>query len=54
MQIAVEGLQLTAAGVAAQVVDRPYATWHFPEGQGMQDPAPDSAGDLKNRAVAAK
>lgn len=54
MQIAVEGLQLTAAGVPAQVLDRPYATWHFPEGQDMQEPAPDSAGDLKDRAVAAK
>jgi len=53
-QIAVEGLQLTAAGVAATVVIRPYGTWHFPEGQGVQEPAPDAAGDLKDRALAAK
>lgn len=53
-QIAVEGLQLTAAGVAATVVSRPYGTWHFPEGQGVQEPVPDAAGDFKDRALAAK
>ena len=54
VQIAVEGLQLTAGGVRAQVVNRPFATWHFPEGQGVQEPPPQSAGDLKDRALAAK
>lgn len=54
VQIPVEGLQLTAAGVKAQVVTRPFASWHFPEGQGVQEPAPQSAGDLKDRALAAK
>lgn len=54
VQIPVEGLQLTAAGVKAQVVSRPYASWHFPEGQGVQEPPPQSAGDLKDRALAAK
>ncbi len=53
-QIAVEGVQLTAAGVMATVVSRPYGTWHFPEGQGVQEPAPDAAGDLQDRALAAK
>ncbi|DBA96728.1 TPA: hypothetical protein ACH3X1_015569 [Trebouxia sp. C0004] len=53
-QIAVEGLHLTAAGVAATVVSRPYGTWHFPEGQGVEEPAPDAAEDFKDRALAAK
>lgn len=54
VQIPVEGLELTAAGVKAQVVRRPFASWHFPEGQGVQEPPPQSAGDLKDRALAAK
>ncbi|KAL3132705.1 hypothetical protein ABBQ32_009213 [Trebouxia sp. C0010 RCD-2024] len=54
VQIPVEGLQLTAGGVKAQVVSRPFASWHFPEGQGVQEPPPQSAGDLKDRALAAK
>lgn len=54
VQIPVEGLQLTAAGVKARVVSRPFASWHFPEGQGVQEPPPRSAGDLKDRALAAK
>lgn len=54
VQIHVEGLQLTAAGVKAQVVRRPFASWHFPEGQGVQEPAPQSDADLKDRALAAK
>lgn len=54
VQITVEGLQLTAGGVKAQVVSRPFSTWHFPEGQGVQEPSPQSDGDLKDRALAAK
>lgn len=54
VQIPVEGLELAAAGAKAQVVRRPFASWHFPEGQGVQEPPPQSAGDLKDRALAAK
>ena len=54
MQIPLEGLQLTAAGVTTRVVNKPFARWHFPEGQGAQEPAPEASGDLKDRALAAK
>ena len=54
MQVPVDGLQLTAAGTQTNVVSRPFARWHFPQGQGAQEPAPDASGDLKDRAVAAK
>lgn len=54
VQMSIEGMQLTAAGVPATVVNRPFARWHFPEGQGAQEPAPEAAGDLKDRALAAK
>ena len=54
VQVPVEGLQLMADGVKATVVSRPFATWHFPEGQGVQKPAPQSDADLQDRTLAAK
>lgn len=37
-----------------QVVDRPYAHWQFPDGQGVQGPAPEASEDLDDRSMAAK
>ena len=37
-----------------QVVGRPYAQWHFPDGQGVQGPAPEASEDLDDGSMAAK